>query len=70
MTIDSPIDAATRVNLPPLTLHVPEPRYRPGDEADFSDIGVLPAGATRRPDSAEDASGLRDLAYAVPPKEA
>ncbi|MBL7396159.1 hypothetical protein INQ29_25340, partial [Escherichia coli] len=36
-----------RANLPPLALHVPEPRFRPGDEADFSDIVVPPAGATR-----------------------
>jgi 2-oxoisovalerate dehydrogenase E1 component alpha subunit len=36
-------------NLPPLTLHVPEPRFRPGDTPDFSDIAVLPAGATPRP---------------------
>ena len=36
-------------NLPPLTLHVPEPRFRPGDTPDFSDIAVLPAGVTPRP---------------------
>jgi hypothetical protein len=27
-----------RRNLPPLRLHVPEPRFRPGDVADFSDL--------------------------------
>ena len=37
-------------NLPPLTLHVPEPRFRPGDTADFSDIDVPAAGDTPRPD--------------------
>lgn len=37
-------------NLPPLTLHVPEPRFRPGDTPDFSDIEVPPAGAGKRPD--------------------
>ena len=54
-----------RSNLPPLALHVPEPKYRPGDEAEFGDIGVLPAGETRRPDSAEAAGSMRDLAYGL-----
>ncbi len=52
-------------NLPRLTLHVPEPRYRPGDTADFSDIAVPSAGETRRPDSAADAATMRDLAYGL-----
>jgi 2-oxoisovalerate dehydrogenase E1 component alpha subunit len=30
----------TRKNLPPLALHVPEPSYRPGDVADFSNIAA------------------------------
>jgi 2-oxoisovalerate dehydrogenase E1 component alpha subunit len=59
------MNAPVRPNLPPLTLHVPEPRYRPGDTADFSDIVVLPAGETRRPDSAADAATMRDLAYGL-----
>ena len=54
-----------RPNLAPLTLHVPEPRYRPGDEADFSDIGVLPAGVTPRPDSAVPAGEMRELVYGL-----
>ena len=29
-------------NLPPLSLHIPEPRYRPGDTPDFGDIVVPP----------------------------
>ncbi|MFM9978365.1 MAG: 3-methyl-2-oxobutanoate dehydrogenase (2-methylpropanoyl-transferring) subunit alpha [Sphingomonadaceae bacterium] len=60
MDPDSP-----RPNLPPLALHVPEPRYRPGDTADFSDIVVAPAGETPRPDSATDAGTMRDLAYGL-----
>ena len=28
-------------NLPPLSLHVPEPKFRPGDEVDYSDIDDL-----------------------------
>lgn len=56
---------APRPNLEPLALYVPEPKHRPGTEADFSDIAVLPAGETRRPDSAEDAGTFRDLAYGL-----
>lgn len=55
----------SRPNLPPLRLHVPEPPARPGEEADFSHISVLPAGVTPRPDSAADSAGLRDMAYGL-----
>ncbi len=55
----------SRPNLPPLRLHVPEPPARPGEEADFSHISVLPAGATPRPDSAADSGSLRDMAYGL-----
>ena len=34
-----------RGNLPPLSLHVPEPNFRPGDAVDFSHIGVTEPGA-------------------------
>jgi 2-oxoisovalerate dehydrogenase E1 component alpha subunit len=37
-------------NLPPLRLHVPEPKYRPGDAVDFSDLAIPPAGRQARPD--------------------
>jgi 2-oxoisovalerate dehydrogenase E1 component alpha subunit len=37
-------------NLPPLRLHVPEPKYRPGDTVDYSDLVIPPAGAQPRPD--------------------
>lgn len=60
MTVDAP-----RANLPPLSLHVPEPRFRPGDEADFSDLVVPPAGAARRPDTAEPADRFHELAYGL-----
>ena len=55
----------TRKNLPPLALHVPEPSYRPGDEADFSNIFIPPAGETRRPDSSAPAHEFRDMAYGL-----
>lgn len=60
MTVDAP-----RANLPPLSLHVPEPRFRPGDEADFSDLAIPPAGAARRPDTAEPADRFHELAYGL-----
>lgn len=54
-----------RRNLPPLELYVPEPRFRPGDEADFSDIVLPPAGETRRPDVAAAHGEMHDLAYGL-----
>jgi 2-oxoisovalerate dehydrogenase E1 component alpha subunit len=39
-----------RGNLPPLSLHVPEPKYRPGDAVDYSDLSIPPAGMQPRPD--------------------
>ena len=39
-------------NLPPLSLHIPEPRYRPGDTPDFGDIEVPAVEATPRPGEA------------------
>ena len=37
-------------NRPALSLHVPEPKYRPGDTPDFSAIMVPAAGSAPRPD--------------------
>jgi len=54
-----------RSNLPPLALHVPEPRFRPGDPVDFAEVDVPAAGATRRPDSAASAAEFTDLAYGL-----
>lgn len=56
---------SARSNLPPLSLHVPEPPARPGEEADFSHIDVLAAGVTPRPDSASGANDMRDMAYGL-----
>ena len=50
-------------NLPPLRLHVPEPQFRPGDDADFSHFDIPPAGTSRRPDEAADAGTMREMAY-------
>jgi len=55
----------TRANLPRLSLHVPEPRFRPGDEADFSNVEVPPAGAARRPDPGDKPETFHELAYGL-----
>ena len=52
-------------NLKPLSLHVPEPRFRPGDPVDFAAVEVPAAGAARRPDTAAPAREFTDLAYAL-----
>jgi 2-oxoisovalerate dehydrogenase E1 component alpha subunit len=42
--------ASAGTNRPRLSLHVPEPRTRPGEGADFSHLAIPPAGAQPRPD--------------------
>lgn len=54
-----------RANLQPLRLHVPEPKFRPGDPVDFVGVDIPPAGAARRPDTAESAHDFTDLAYSM-----
>ncbi len=49
-----------KTNLPPLSLYVPEPKQRPGDTADFSDVMVPAAGSVLRPDSSAATSTLRE----------
>ena len=46
-------------NLPPLSLHIPEPRYRPGDTPDFSDVPVPAVDATPRPGEATKPAATR-----------
>ena len=54
-----------RANLQPLSLHVPEPKFRPGDAVDFGEVEIPAAGPRGRPDSADDARSFTDLAYAM-----
>ena len=54
-----------RANLKPLSLHVPEPKFRPGDAVDFGAVDVPPAGSARRPDTADKAQSFSDLAYTM-----
>lgn len=52
-------------NLPPLSLHIPEPRFRPGDSPDFSDIAIEPAGARTRPDTDVHPRAMADHVYGL-----
>ncbi len=56
---------APRANLQPLSLHVPEPKFRPGDTVDFVDVTVPPAGSALRPDTAAKPDSFTDLAYTL-----
>ncbi len=58
-------DGPLRSNLPPLELHVPEPRSRPGDPVDFSDVIVPAAGSMARPDEAVSPHDMRDLSFGL-----
>ncbi|WP_286880526.1 thiamine pyrophosphate-dependent enzyme, partial [Sphingomonas sp.] len=52
-------------NLKPLSLHVPEPKFRPGDAVDFAEVAVPAAGSVRRPDTLAPAQDFTDLAYTM-----
>ncbi len=58
-------ESGDRSNRPPLSLHIPRPDMRPGEEPDFSEVVVPKAGSVARPDVAVPASETRDLAYAL-----
>ena len=54
-----------RRNLPPLELHVPEPKFRPGDQADYGDLVIPPAGAAFRPEADARPDSFHELAYSL-----
>ncbi|WP_420822148.1 3-methyl-2-oxobutanoate dehydrogenase (2-methylpropanoyl-transferring) subunit alpha [Sphingomonas crusticola] len=54
-----------RRNLPPLTLHVPEPKFRPGDAVDYADFDRGAAGAVSRPAIDASPDVMRDHAYSL-----
>lgn len=54
-----------RRNRPALSLHVPEPEARPGEEVDFSWVEVPAAGAVPRPDVTVSASETHPLCYSL-----
>ncbi|CAN0589398.1 unnamed protein product, partial [Laminaria digitata] len=50
-------------NLPPLTLHIPEPKFRPGDTVDYSDLEIPEAGAQARPDIHSAPKDMQAMVY-------
>ena len=58
-------DQIERRNRPALSLHVPEPEGRPGDEPDFSHIVIPAAGEAPRPDVAVAAAETHPLCFSM-----
>lgn len=56
---------ARQSNIAPLQLHVPEPKFRPGDEADFCDVIVPPVDAIKKPDEGIKPADIQALAYSL-----
>jgi 2-oxoisovalerate dehydrogenase E1 component alpha subunit len=54
-----------RRNLPPLALHVPEPRFRPGDAVDYADFDKGAPGLVARPPTGVAPAEMRDHAYGL-----
>src|SRR3546814_16573868 len=52
-------------NKPALALHVPEPKFRPGDAVDFSHLEIPQAGLLTRPDETIHPSEIADFAYGL-----
>jgi 2-oxoisovalerate dehydrogenase E1 component alpha subunit len=50
---------------PTLRLHIPEPKRRPGEPADFTELRLPEAGSVERPPADSTAFAMRDLAYAL-----
>ena len=57
-------DPSLRRNAPKLELHVPEPKFRPGDTPDFSSLTIPAAGAAQRPDTSVAAAETHPLTTA------
>jgi 2-oxoisovalerate dehydrogenase E1 component alpha subunit len=49
----------------PLSLHIPEPRFRPGEKPDFGDLRLSAPGEARRPPIDAPAADFRDLAESL-----
>ncbi|MCM2398041.1 3-methyl-2-oxobutanoate dehydrogenase (2-methylpropanoyl-transferring) subunit alpha [Rhizobium sp. S95] len=48
-----------------LSLHVPEPAVRPGDQPDFSNVKIPKAGSVPRPEIDAAPETMRELAYSI-----
>ena len=57
--------AAAGSNRPRLSLHVPEPKFRPGDAVDFSHVDIGAPGELSRPDETCHPGVLHDHAYGL-----
>ncbi|MFL5294992.1 MAG: thiamine pyrophosphate-dependent enzyme, partial [Phenylobacterium sp.] len=55
----------TLKNTRALSLRIPEPRYRPGETPDFSNLGIPEAGVTPRPAVDTEPKDMRQLAYGL-----
>lgn len=55
----------TTTDCPPLTLSVPEPEVRPGDQPNFSHVNIPKAGSVRRPEVDDTPESMRDLAFTI-----
>lgn len=58
-------DLATRPNRAKLSLHVPEPPFRPGDAVDYSFLKIPAPDAIPRPDEGVDPMAIHGLAYGL-----
>src|SRR5688572_18186963 len=58
-------DKSERRNRPALSLHVPEPDARPGDEVNFSHIAIPAAGSAPRPDVAAAPADTHPLCFTL-----
>jgi 2-oxoisovalerate dehydrogenase E1 component alpha subunit len=56
---------ATLKNSRALSLRIPEPRFRPGETADFSNLTIPEAGVTPRPPIDAEPKDMRELAYGL-----
>jgi 2-oxoisovalerate dehydrogenase E1 component alpha subunit len=54
-------DTSKKANRPELKLHVPEPKFRPGDTPDFSDLDIAAAGSAPKPDISASAAEIEPL---------
>jgi 2-oxoisovalerate dehydrogenase E1 component alpha subunit len=57
--------SVNKSNLAPLHLHIPEPKFRPGDDADFSDVIIPAVDEITRPDEATAPADMQQLAYGL-----
>ncbi|MEO9600560.1 thiamine pyrophosphate-dependent enzyme [Parasphingorhabdus sp.] len=57
------VEKNRKANLSPLTLHIPEPKFRPGDKVDYSDVEVQKAGDQQRPDISTKPNDMLDMVY-------